>query len=73
LPGGLEGTAVLGPDVPFVVRVSDPDAPYKSIYKLERGRLLICVSRTCCLPSTFGVTAETDLLIFEPQPRTRPE
>jgi hypothetical protein len=62
--GGLEGTVVLVPDAPI--------GNLPAIYKLERGRLVICCSQTNDLPTAFAVTRTTGLLTLKPADSRKP-
>jgi hypothetical protein len=59
--GGLQGTVIIVPGPPLGVPVGEIAA----VYKLERGRLVICVSETYDLPAAFGVTRTTSLLVLK--------
>ncbi len=66
--GGLQGTVLIVPGPPLGVPVGEIPA----IYKLEQGRLFMCVSQTYDLPATFGVTRTTTLLVLKPAEARKP-
>jgi hypothetical protein len=58
---GLEGPVLLVPDIPI--------DHIPAIYKVERGRLVICCSQTKERPTDFSITPTTALIVLKPAAR----